>query len=102
MKYLPLLLLLSAPAFAESYPYVEWKWEQKYINSLHDKTVNYLRAGMKWGNAYIEAGPMTDGESFETGVKFKSHNWKFKMKWEGQNTTSLKHKVETVIRYNFR
>ena len=26
MKYLPLLLLLSAPAFAESYPYVEWKW----------------------------------------------------------------------------
>ena len=53
MKYLPLLLLLSAPAFAESYPYVEWKWEQKYINSLHDKTVNYLRAGMRFGNAYI-------------------------------------------------
>ena len=102
MKYLPLLLLLSAPAFAESYPYVEWKWEQKYINSLHDKTVNHLRAGMRFGNAYIEAGPMTDGESFETGVKFKNRNWKFKMKWEGKNTTSLKHKVETEIRYNFR
>ena len=102
MKYLPLLLLLSAPAFAESYPYVEWKNEQKYIYSSHDKSVNHFRAGIRFKNTYFELGPMTDGESFETGYKFKNRNWKFKMKWEGKNTTSLKHKVETEIRYNFR
>ena len=99
MRYVLLVLLISVPAVGQ--PYVEWKWQQKYINSLHDKTVNHLRAGMRWGNAYMEAGPMTDGESFETGVKFKSENWKFKMKWEGENTESLKHKVETEIRYTF-
>ena len=100
MRYVLLVLLISAPVVGQ--PYVKWKWEQKYINSLHDKTVNHLRAGMKWGNAYIEAGPMTDGESFETGVKFKDENWKFKIKWEGKNTETLKHKVETEIRYTFK
>jgi hypothetical protein len=58
---------------------------------------------MKFENdIYFEFGPMTDGESFETGYKWKDENWKFKMKWEGKNTESLKHKVETEIRYTFK
>ena len=103
MKYLILILSLCFSMSAlSSYPYVEWKNEQKYIDSSHDKSVNYFRAGIRFKNTYFELGPMTDGESFETGYKFKNRNWKFKMKWEGKNTTSLKHKVETEIRYNFR
>ena len=100
MRYLLLVfLLISTPALAQ--PYLEWKNEIKYTDSHYDKTVDYFRAGMKWKNTYIELGPMTGGESFETGYKWKDENWKFNIKWEGKNTASLKHKVETEIRYTF-
>jgi hypothetical protein len=102
MRYVLLVfILISTPALAQ--PYIEWKNEVKYTDSHYDKTINYFRAGMKFENdTYFEFGPMTDGESFETGYKWKDENWKFKMKWEGKNTESLKHKVETEIRYTFK
>ena len=53
---------------------------------------------------YVEAGPMTNGNSFEMGYKFKRGNWTFKGKFEGKDKNTkdfIGSKVETEIRYTF-
>ena len=53
---------------------------------------------------YVEAGPMTDGKSFEMGYKFKRGNWTIKGKVESKdrkNRDFIGSKVETEIRYTF-
>ena len=63
MRYVLLVLLISAPVVGQ--PYLEWKNEVKYTDSHYDKTINYFRTGIKFENdTYFEFGPMTDGESF--------------------------------------
>ena len=65
----------------------------------------HLRLGYKFDNKmYLEAGPMTDGYSFETGYKFKMDNLVIKGKFEGADSDKrdyIKSQLETEIRYTF-
>jgi len=63
----------------------------------------YHLIGTKCGKC-LEAGPMTDGYSFETGYKFKMDNLVIKGKFEGADSDKrdyIKSQLETEIRYTF-
>lgn len=84
--------------------YLEWKNELKYSNSAYEKTVNHLRPGVKFKNFYWEGGYVSDGKfGAETGYKFQFDSLTVKGKWEGisSNDDTLKHKLETEVRFTF-
>lgn len=106
-KVLALAMILTAtPAYAAD-TYVEYKNELKYSHSARQDTINHFRVGYETKNPltgnkyYIESGYTTDGSSVEMGYKIKKGYTTFKGKWEGVDTDTFKHKLETEIRYTF-
>lgn len=85
-------------------PYIEYKHEQQYKDWSYDKNTQHLRLGYKAkNNVYFEAGPMSDGHSWEGGYKFKQDKFVFKGKVETKkrDDSEPKTKVETELRYTF-
>lgn len=108
MNKIILITALIMPSHAYSADtYVEYKNELKYSYSTHQDTINHLRVGYETKNPltgskyYIESGYTTDGSSLEMGYKIKRGHTTFKGKWEGVDTDTFKHKLETEIRYTF-
>ena len=97
------LLLVSTEAVAE--PYVEYKNELPFKGEKSQDVAHHLRLGYQFDNKmYFEAGPMTDGYSFETGYGVKMGNLVIKGKFEGADSDErdyIKSKLETEIRYTF-
>lgn len=87
--------------------YIEIKSETKFNDQMHrGDTTNHTRLGFEkkttFGKVYIEGGHMTDGHSFEAGYKIKmNEHLTFKGKFEGKDSSQLKSKLETEVRYTF-
>ena len=83
--------------------YVEYKNELKYQDSTYKQDIHHLRPGVKLGNFYFEGGYFSEGDfGAEAGYKFKlGPNLLLKGKWEGTKSDSLKHKLETEVRWTF-
>ena len=97
-----IVVLALIPSLVFSSPYLEWKNELKYKNTLHSDTINHLRIGYKFDKVYFELGPRTSGLSAELGYKYNINNrFSIKGKWEANNTDSFKHKLETEFRIKF-
>ena len=87
--------------------YIEIKSETKFNDQMHrGDTTNHTRLGFEkkttFGKVYIEGGHMTDGHSFEAGYKYRwGEHLTFKGKFEGKDSSQLKSKLETEVRYTF-
>ena len=83
--------------------YVEYKNEIKYQDQAYKQTIHHVRPGVKLGNFYFEGGYFSEGDfGAEAGYKFKlGPNLQLKGKWEGPKDDSLKHKLETEVRWTF-
>jgi len=97
-------LIILAPMMSHANPYIEYKHEHQHKDWKFDKNTQHLRFGYKAdNNLYLEAGPMTDGYSWESGYKFKRDKFTFKGKLETKDADGSvpKSKLETEIRYTF-
>ena len=106
MQRLIFFLIISGSSFlSKANPYIEIKNSIPFIGKYSQSTVTHARLGYKFdNNMYIEGGPMSHGESYEAGYKFKKGNWTFKGKWEGSDSSQrekFRSKLETEIRYTF-
>ena len=83
--------------------YVEYKNEIKYQDQAYKQTIHHVRPGVKLGNFDFEGGYFSEGDfGAEAGYKFKlGPNLQLKGKWEGTKDDSLKHKLETEVRWTF-
>mgnify|MGYP001167999156 CR=1 FL=1 len=105
MKLIIVLFSMFILTSAQANPYIEIKNELPFVDLTSQSSVTHYRLGYKFdNNMYVEAGPMTNGNSFEIGYKFKRGNWTFKGKFEGKDKNTkdfIGSKVETEIRYTF-
>ena len=108
MKLITTVLVCMATLLiqsAQANTYIEVKNELPFRDFDSQQDITHLRLGYKFdNNMYVEAGPMTDGKSFEIGYKFKTRNWTFKGKVESKDRNDrdfIGSKVETEIRYTF-
>jgi len=82
--------------------YVEYKNEIKFVDQARSAIIHHVRPGIKYGNVYFEAGTYSEGDyGIEAGYKVKFKNILLKGKWEGLKDDTLKHKLETEIRFTW-
>jgi hypothetical protein len=83
--------------------YFEYKNVAAYTNSNFKGNDDHFRLGFKFkSNVYLEIGPRDRGSSGEIGYKYAlSDRWTLKGKWEANDTSKFKHKLETELRVTF-